>query len=133
MRFLAMLFMEVLILIYSIGACRVLSMTFKTFSRSITIKNKKWAAILIAYKNTWGIATSAKNRNKISLLGVFSYIVFFPQAFFFAYDWWVYFTTGVTELCSAEKTYLSVVGLYYIIAVSIKIKEADNFEKGKIW
>lgn len=133
MRFLAMLFMEILILIYSISACRVLSMTFKTFGRSITIKNNKWAAMLIAYKNTWGIATSAPNRNKISRIGIFSYMVFFPQPFFFAYDWWVYFTTGVAELCSAEQSYLLVVGLYYMIAVSIKIKEADNFEKGKIW
>ncbi|MCI8509418.1 MAG: hypothetical protein HFJ06_12785 [Lachnospiraceae bacterium] len=133
MRFLVMLFMEILILIYSIGACRVLSMTFKTFGRSITIKSNKWAAMLIAYKNTWGIATSAQNRNKISLIGIFSYMVFFPQIFFLVHDWWVYFTTGVIEPSSAEKTYLSVVGLYYIIAVSIKIKEADNFEKGKIW
>lgn len=101
MRFLAMLFIQALTLIYLIGACRILSMTFKTFSRSITIKNHKLAALLIAYRNTWNIATSAEKRNKMSLLGVFSYIV--------------------------------VAGLYYAIAVSIKIKEADNFEKGKIW
>ena len=74
-----------------------------------------------------------KKRKKMSLLGAFSYIVFLPQIFFLAYNCWIYFTTGVTEPCSAEKTYLSIAGLYYIIAVSIKIKEADNFRKGNIW
>lgn len=125
--------MQILILIFSIGACRVLSMTFKTFSRTITIKNNRLAAMLIAYRNTWGISTSAEKRNKMSLLGAFSYMVFVPQIFFLVYDWWVYFTTGVAEQCSSEKTYLAIVGLYYAIAVSIKIKEADNFQKGKIW
>lgn len=32
------------------------------------------AAMLIAYKNTWGISTSPEKRNKMSLLGAFSYI-----------------------------------------------------------
>lgn len=132
MQFLAMLFIKLLILYLSMGACRVLSMTFKTFSRSITIKNSKLAAIFIAYKNTWGITTSAKKRNKMSLLGAFSYIVFFPQIFFLAYNCWGYFTTGLTELSSAEETYLLIAGFYYIIAVSIKITEANNFSKGKI-
>ena len=133
MRFLAMLFLQAIILFYSIDACRILSMTFKTFCRSITIKNYRLAAMLIAYKNTWRISTSPEKRNKMSLLGAFSYIVFIPQIFFVVYDWWVYFTTGTAELCSSEETYLAIVGLYYIIAVCIKIKEADNFQKGKIW
>lgn len=62
-------------------------MTFKTFSRSITIKNKKLVAMLIAYKNTWGIETSAKKRNEMSLLGAFSYVIFLPEIVFLAYDW----------------------------------------------
>ena len=130
-----MLFMQILILRFSIGACRVLSMTFKTFSRSITIKNNKLSSMLIAYKNTWGIATSAEKRNKMSLLGAFSYILFFPQIVFIVYDWWVYFTTGVPALWAteAEETYLVAAGLFYAIAVSIKIAEADRFQKGKIW
>ena len=133
MRFLAMLSLKALILIFSIGACRILSMTFKTFSRSIIIKNRRLAILLIAYKNTWGITTSAEKRNKMSLLGAFSYMVLFPQIVYLVYDCWAFITTGVAEYCQAEETYLAVAGLYYLIEVSIKIKEADRFRKGKIW
>lgn len=133
MRFVAMLCVQSLVLILLVGACRILSMTFQTFSRTITIKSHKLAKILIARKNTWGIATSRDKRNRMSLVGAFSWLVFFPQIFFLIYDLWVYFTTDVVAVCPAEQTYLIVVGLYYIIAISIKIKEADNFEKGKIW
>ncbi len=133
MRFVAMLCVQSLVLILLVGACRILSMTFQTFSRTITIKSHKLAKILIARQNTWGIATSRDKRNRMSLVGAFSWLVFFPQIFFLIYDLWVYFTTGVVAVCPAEQTYLIVAGLYYIIAISIKIKEADNFEKGKIW
>lgn len=133
MRFVAMLCVQSLVLILLVGACRILSMTFQTFSRTITIKNHKLAKILIARKNTWGIATSRDKRNRMSLVGAFSWLLFFPQIFFLIYDLWVYFTTGVVAVCPAEQIYLIVAGLYYIIAISIKIKEADNFEKGKIW
>ncbi len=133
MDVLAMLFLTALILYFMIGACRILSMTFKTFSRSITIKNRKLAAMLIAYKNTWGIATSANKRNKMSLLGLFSYVILLPQIVFFAYDWWFLITTGVATLCEAGKTYLVVVGWYYMIAVCLKINEANKFNKGEIW
>lgn len=133
MDILVMLFMTALILYFMIGACRILSMTFKTFSRSITIKNRKLAAMLIAYKNTWGIATSADKRNKMSLLGLFSYVIFLPQIVFLAYDWLFLITTGVMTQCEAEKTYLAVIGWYYAIAVCLKINEANKFKKGEIW
>lgn len=110
-------------------------MTFKTFSRSVTIKNRKLAAMLIAYKNTWGIATSADKRNKMSLSGLFSYMIFLPEIAFLAYDWRICITTDVVPLwpCPAEGTYLAVAGWYYIIAVSLKINEANKFKKGEIW
>lgn len=133
MDILVMLFMTALILYFMIGACRILSMTFKTFSRSITIKNRKLAAMLIAYKNTWGIATSADKRNKMSLLGLFSYVILLPQIVFFAYDWWFLITTGVMTQCEAGKTYLVVAGWYYMITVCLKINEANKFNKGEIW
>lgn len=128
------LFMTALILTGFIGSCRILSMTFKTFSRSITIKNRKLAAMLIAYKNTWAISTSPEKRNKMSLLGAFSYIVFLPEIAFLAYDWWVFIKTGVVLFCcSAEETYLALAPWFYAIGLSLKITEADRFRKGKIW
>lgn len=57
--------------------CRINAMTFKSLSRSITIKNEKLAGMLIAYKNTWGISTSVNKRNKLSMLGMISYLYFF--------------------------------------------------------
>lgn len=82
MRFLTMLFFKILILYFSIGACRVLSMTFKTFCRSITIKSNKLAAMFIAYKNTWGIATDAKKKKEnVTVRGIFIYR-FSPADFF---------------------------------------------------
>ena len=113
--------------------CRINAMTFKTFSRSITIKNEKLAEVLIAYKNTWGIATSADKRNRMSLMGIISYIVFLPEMLFNMYDWWICLTRGRAEYCFAEKTYITVITLFYLIALSIKIVEADKFDKGKIW
>lgn len=133
MRLLAWMFMTMIVLYFSIGACRVLSMTFDTFSRSITIKNDKLARLLIAYENTWHIATSAEKRNKMSLVGLVSYILFSPQIPFLVYDLWIFFTTGVVEWCSAEETYIIVMTFYYIIAVLLKIHEANKFEKGDIW
>ncbi len=113
--------------------CRINAMTFKTFSRSITIKNKKLAGMLIAYKNSWGIATSADKRNRMSLAGVISYILFLPEILFIMYDWWIFLSTGRAEHCSAEKTYLVVTVWFYLIVLCIKIVEADKFDKGKIW
>ncbi len=133
MKIFAMIFMTITLLWLLIGSCRILSMTFKTFSRSVTIKNEKLAEMLIAHKNTWGIATSAEKRNKMSWLGIFSYLIFLPEIFFIGYDWWIYITTGMVGVCSAEETYLSIAGIYYIIAISRKITEANKFDKGEIW
>lgn len=133
MKIFAMIFMTIILLWLLIGSCRILSMTFKTFSRSVTIKNEKLAEMLIAHKNTWGIATSAEKRNKMSWLGIFSYLIFLPEIFFIGYDWWIYITTGMVGVCSAEETYLSIAGIYYIIAISRKITEANKFDKGEIW
>lgn len=133
MKIFAMIFMTIILLWLLIGSCRILSMTFKTFSRSVTIKNEKLAEMLIAHKNTWGIATSAEKRNKMSWLGIFSYLIFLPEVFFIGYDWWIYITTGMVGVYSAEETYLSIAGIYYIIAISRKITEANKFDKGEIW
>lgn len=132
MRFLAMIFLTVITLICFIGSCRIHSMTFKTFSRSITIKNRKLATMLIAHKTTWG-TTSAKKRNEMCLLGVFSYAIFIPEIIFLVYDWYIFIKTGVVEHCSEEKTYLVVVVWYYVAGLVIKIKEAEKFKQGKIW
>lgn len=133
MKIFAMIFMTILILWLLIGSCRILSMTFKTFGRSVTIKNERLAEMLIAHKNTWGIATSAEKRNKMSWLGIFSYIIFLPEIFFVGYDWWIYITTGVVGLCSAEEDYLAIAAIYYTIAILRNITEANKFDKGKIW
>lgn len=133
MKLLVMLFMTLLTLYLLIGSCRVLSMTFKTFCRSITIKSDRLAEMLIAYKNTWGIKTSADKRNKMSILGIISYIIFLPEIFLLAYDWWVFITTGVATHCTAEQTYFAFAVWYYIIALIVKINEANKFERGDIW
>lgn len=130
--FLAMIYMTVITLICFIVSCRIHSMTFKTFSKKITIKNKKLAAMLIAEKTTWGTTTSAKKRNEMSLLGVFSYAIFMLEIIFLIYDWYVFIKTGVVERCSEEKTYLVIVVWYYCAGLFIKIKEAEKFKKGKI-
>ena len=133
MRSLAGIILTGFRLTLAIGACRILSMTFKSFTRSITIKNNRLAAILIAYKNPWGIVTSVKKRNKMSLLGIFSYMVLIPYIFFIGYDFLVYFTTGVFVWCLAERVYLKIAAIYYMITIVIKLVEANKFNKGGIW
>ncbi len=133
MRFLCMFLMKTFILGGCFGACRIISMTFRSFSRTITIKNRKLASLLIAYKNTWGISTSPEKRNKMALAGVLSYIVLLPQFAFLAYSWPAYTATGSVELCSPEKTYHVLAGIYYIIALLINISEANKFNKGELW
>lgn len=133
MKVFSMLGWTALMLYFGIGACRILSMTFRTFGRSVTIKNRKLAVMLIACRNTWGIATSAEKRNKMSVSGLFSWVIFLPETYFLAYDWWLFMTTGAAELCPAEETYLAAAGAYYIIAVLLKISEANRFNKGEIW
>ena len=131
--FLAMIYMTAITLICFIGSCRIHSMTFNTFSKKITIKNRELAEILIAHKTTWGTTTSAKKRNEMSLFGVFSYALFIPEIIFLVYDWYVFITTGAAERCSKEKTYLVIVVWYYCAGLLIKIKEAEKFKQGKIW
>ncbi|MDE7324814.1 MAG: hypothetical protein K2N63_00805 [Lachnospiraceae bacterium] len=133
MRFFAMLFIRILTLGLLIGSCRIISMTFKTLNKSITIKNDRLAAILIAYKNTWGITTSADKRNKMSLPGMFSYIILFPEIIFLIYDCWICITTDAIGRCPSSKTYITITAWYYLIAISIKLKEAQKFNKGEIW
>ena len=117
---------------FMIWMCRINAMTFKISSRTITIKNKKLARMLIAYKNSWGIVTSADKRNRISLAGIVSYIMFLPEMLFIMYDWWIFLSTGRAEQCFAEKIYLVITVWVLLITLSIKIVEADKFDKGKI-
>ena len=133
MNLFMMILTTIMIPIFYIYPSRSISMTFKTSSWSITIKNNRLAELLIAEKNTWGIATDSRKRNKMSLLGIISYIVFLPQIAFMPYNWWVYIKTGSGQWCEAEQTYLWMAMLYYFIAASIKLKEAIKYSKGEIW
>lgn len=128
-----MLLRTVMFTIFFICPCRIISMTFNTFSRSITIKNNRLAELLIAEKNTWGIATDPGKRNKMSLLGVISYMVFLPQIAFIPYDWWVFIETGSMQWGDAEQACMAAATIYNIIVLSIKLKEAIKFSKGEIW
>lgn len=133
MNFFLMLLATVMVPTWYIFPSRIISMTFNSFSKSITIKNDKLAELLIAEKNTWGIATNPKKRNKMSLWGLIGYVVFLPQIVFLPYNWWIYIKTGIGEWCEAEKLYLAAATLYYLIALSIKLKEAIKFNKGEVW
>lgn len=128
-----MLLVTVMIPIWYIWPSRIISMTFNTFSRSITIKNDNWAELLIAEKNTWGIATDPKKRNKMSLWGIIGYILLLPQIAFMPYNWWVFIETGSGKWCEAEQSYLMIAMLYYLIVLFIKLNEAIKFDKGEIW
>lgn len=64
MDFIMTLLVTIMIPIWYIFPCRIISMTFNTFSRSITIKNDKWAKLLIAEKNVWGIATNPQKKEQ---------------------------------------------------------------------
>ena len=132
MDFFLMLLVTVMVPTSYILPSRIISMTFHSFSKSITIKNDKWAEWLIAEENTWGIATDPKKRNKMSLWGLIGYMVFLPQIVFRPYHWLVYIKTGVGQLCEAEKSYLATAMLYYFVALFIKLKEAIKFSKGEI-
>lgn len=133
MDFFLMLLVTVMVPTWYILPSRIISMTFNSFSKSITIRNVKWAELLIAEKNTWGIATNPNKRNKMSLWGLIGYMVFLPLIVFMPYNWWVYIKTGVGQWCEAEKLYLAAAMLYYLIALFIKLKEAIKFSKGEIW
>ena len=133
MDFILMLLVTAMVPTCYILPGRIISMTFNTFSRSITVKNDKLAELLIAEKNTWGIATDPGKRNKMSIWGVIGYVVFLPQIVFMPYNWWVYIETGSGKWCDAEQLYLVATMLYYFVALYIKLKEAIKFSKGEIW
>ncbi|MBD5465746.1 MAG: hypothetical protein HDR22_08005 [Lachnospiraceae bacterium] len=118
---------------FMIAACRMNAITFKSFTKTLTIRNRKIARILIAEKTTWGVSTSREKRNKMSILGIVSWIIFLPQAYFYVYDWWIFITTGVTKDFELENKYLAIAWLFYIIAVSIKDSESGKYRKGDIW
>ncbi|MCM1559829.1 MAG: hypothetical protein NC123_09810 [Butyrivibrio sp.] len=129
----AILIMTIVKLYLLIGACRVLSMTFKTFSRSITIKNRKAANVLIAYKNTWGIATSANKRNKMHLSGVFAYMMGLPEIIFLICEWFTFIKTGVARQSPEETSYIVLLATYYVVGMLRNINVANKFSKGAIW
>ena len=41
--------------------------------------------------------------------------------------------TGSGQWCELEQTYLWIAMLYYMIAMTVKLKEAIKFSKGQIW
>lgn len=133
MPLLAILLMTVLKLFCLIGASRVLSMTFKTFGRSVTIKNRKMASVLIAFKNTWGIATSADKRNKMCVLGVFAWMIVLCEIIFLIYDWFTFMITGAVGWCPGEEPFIVLATQYYVVGLLININRANKFSKGEIW
>lgn len=133
MPLLAMLLITALKLYCLIGSSRVLSMTFKTFGRSITIKNRRIAAVLIADKNTWGIATSAEKKNKMSLSGAFAYMIALPEIIFLMCDWYIFMKTAVVGRCPGEEPYLALATPYYIVGLLLNINAANKFSKGELW
>ena len=116
-----------------IYACRINAMTFKSVTRSFTIRNKKLAKILIAEETTWEVSTSSDKRNKMSVLGIVSYILFLPQICFYIFDLWIFITTGDTKWCELEKVYHAITGYYYLITLTIKNGESGKYQKGDIW
>ena len=133
MHVILMLLVTIMVPTWYIYPSRIISMTFNTFSRSITINNDRWAEVLIAEKNTWGITTDPDKRNKMSIWGVIGYLVFLPQIIFMPYHWWRYIRTGSGQWCEPELFYLWVAMLYYAIALTVKLREANKFSKGDIW
>lgn len=125
-----MLLVTIVLLPLMFEICKLNAMTFKTFGKSITIKNVALARILIADENLWRIKTSPDKRNKMSMSGIISYILFVPEIFFTIYDWWNYFSTGTTIYGAVEKNYFTVTMLFYVILLAKKTTEANKFNKG---
>jgi len=118
--------------VWYICPSRIISMTFRTFGWSVTIKNDRLAEALIAEKNTWGVAADPAKRNQMSLWGVVSYLVFLPQIAFFLYNWYVFFETGSVKWCQAERTYFAMAMLFYVIGMIRKVREGKRFSKGEL-
>lgn len=133
MDWLMMVLVTVMVPVWYIWPSREISMTFKTNGRSILIKNDRLAELLIAEKNSWGIATDLRKRNRMSLWGVVSHMLLLPQIAFMPYNWWVFFTTGSGKWVEAEQAYLFAATCYYIIGLSVKLREAKQFRDGEIW
>lgn len=74
------LFCPTMMMVY---VCRINAMAFKSFTKTYTIRNRKLVEILIAEENLWGVSTSLDKRNKMSMLGIVSYILFLPQIYFY--------------------------------------------------
>ncbi len=124
------LYYPILAMIY---VCRINAMTFKSFTKTLTIKNRRLARILIAEKNTWGISTSRDKRNKMSMLGLVSYILFLPQIYIYIHNVWRFIKTGSTMWDEQEQTYIGIMSAYYLITLAIKKIESGKYQKGEIW
>lgn len=133
MHFFLMLLVTIMVPAWYILPSRTISMTYNTFSKSITIKNDKWAKLLIAEKNMWGITTEPEKRNKMSIWGLIGYMVLLPQIVFLPYNWWRYMRTGSGQCGELEQLYLWIAMLYYVVGLTVKLKEAIKFSKGEIW
>lgn len=124
------LYYPIMAMIY---VCRINAMTFKSFTRTLTIKNRKLARILIAEKNTWGVSTNRDKRNKMSMLGVVSYILFLPQIYIYIHNVWRFIRTGNTMWDELEQNYLGIMSAYYLITLAFKKVESEKYQKGEIW
>ncbi|MBD5465742.1 MAG: hypothetical protein HDR22_07985 [Lachnospiraceae bacterium] len=127
---LGQLFCPTMMMIY---VCRINAMTFKSFTKTYTIRNRKLVEILIAEENLWGVSTSLDKRNKMSMLGIVSYILFLPQIYFYIYNIWIFITTGDPRWCELEQAYIAIMCYYYAITLSIKKVESGKYQKGEIW
>ena len=88
---------------------------------------------MIAEKNTWGISTSRDKRNKMSMLGLVSYILFLPQIYIYIHNVWRFIKTGSTMWDEQEQTYIGIMSAYYLITLAIKKIESGKYQKGEIW
>lgn len=103
----------------------------KSFTRTCTIRNRKLAETLIAEENLWGVSTSLDKRNKMSMLGIISYILFLPQIYFYIYNIWIFITTGAPRWCELEQVYITIIFFYYTITLYIKRSNPDDIKKEK--
>ena len=124
------LFCPTMMMVY---VCRINAMTFKSITKTYTIRNRKLVEILIAEENLWGVSTSLDKRNKMSMLGIVSYILFLPQIYFYIYNIWLFITTGDPRWCELEQAYITTMFFYYTITLVIKKVESGKYQKGEIW
>ncbi|MCM1161536.1 MAG: hypothetical protein NC412_09960 [Roseburia sp.] len=116
-----------------IYVCRINAMTFKSFTKTYTIRNRKLAEILIAEENPWGVSTSRDKRNKMSMLGIVSYILFLPQIYIYIYNVWRFIRTGDIMWGDLEQEYLGIMVLFYTFTLARKKIESEKYQKGEIW